>query len=89
MNWSFVMGAWLAAANILCFSLMGVDKSRARRGMWRIKERTLLLTAIAGGSLGGLLGMAAFHHKVNKTAFSLGLPLILACQLALAYYVIK
>lgn len=89
MNWPLIIGIWLAAANILCFSLMGLDKSRAKRGMWRVKERTLILLAIVGGSLGGLLGMAVFHHKVNKTAFSLGLPLILAIELAAAYWILK
>lgn len=34
-----------AAVNTLVFVLYGVDKRRARRGMWRISERTLLTGA--------------------------------------------
>ena len=75
----------LAAVNLLDFVLMGVDKAKARRGAWRIPESTLLLFAILGGSVGGLLGMLLFRHKTRHAAFALGLPLILLAQLALAW----
>ena len=47
----------LAAMNALTFALYGIDKSRARRGAWRIRESTLLGTAACFGALGALLGM--------------------------------
>ena len=75
----------LAAVNLLDFVLMGVDKAKARRGAWRIPESTLLLFAILGGSVGGILGMLLFRHKTRHAAFALGLPLILLAQLALAW----
>ena len=34
--------AVLLVMNVLSFSLMGADKRRAKRGKWRIRERTLL-----------------------------------------------
>ena len=76
---------YLAAVNLLDFILMGADKSKAKRGAYRIPEATLLLFAILGGSVGGILGMLLFHHKTRHAAFALGLPLILLAQLALAY----
>ena len=76
---------YLAAVNLLDFVLMGADKSKARRGAYRVPEATLLLFAILGGSVGGILGMLLFRHKTRHAAFALGLPLILLVQLAVAW----
>lgn len=76
---------YLAAVNVLDFILMGADKAKAKRGARRIPEATLLLFAILGGSVGGILGMLLFRHKTRHAAFALGLPVILLVQLALAY----
>lgn len=73
---------FLLFMNILGFVLMFSDKRRARRGDWRIRERTLFLTAVFGGSLGSILGMWLFHHKTKRWYFVLGMPLILFLQLA-------
>ena len=73
----------LAAMNALTFALYGVDKSRARRGAWRIRESTLLGTAACFGALGALLGMYAFHHKTKHRAFALGVPAMLLVQVVL------
>ena len=74
---------FLLVMNILGFGLMLSDKRRARRGDWRIRERTLFLAAIFGGSLGSILGMWLLHHKTKHWYFVLGMPLILLIQLAL------
>lgn len=73
----------LAAMNALTFALYGVDKSRARRGAWRIRESTLLGAAACFGALGALLGMYAFHHKTKHRAFALGVPAMLLVQVVL------
>ena len=52
--------------NAAGFLVMFADKQKARRGHWRIPERTLLLIAALGGSLGSLLGMYLFHHKYRQ-----------------------
>jgi len=69
---------WLSIImmNVLAFSFMGVDKRRARAGMRRIPERTLFITAIAGGAFGAWLGMYTFRHKTRKRAFVVGMPLL-------------
>lgn len=77
-------GIYFAAINLAGFISMGVDKSRARRQAWRISERTLFLFAIAGGSIGSIIGMRFFHHKTKHWYFVYGLPAILAVQLVLA-----
>ena len=74
---------YLACVNVLAFALFGIDKHRARKGAWRIPEKTLMLLAIAGGSVGALIGMLVFRHKTRKPIFSIGVPIVLAVQIAL------
>lgn len=78
-----LLGLYLLAVNCAAFLLMGIDKRRARRGMWRISERALFLPALLGGALGGTLGMRAFRHKTKHWYFRYGFPLLLALQTAL------
>ena len=68
--------------NILAFCLMGIDKHRARMCQWRIPERVLFGAALLGGSAGAWAGMYLFHHKTKHWYFVVGMPLILAAQLA-------
>lgn len=81
MEWLIL---WLLAANLAGFISMGIDKSRARRGKWRIPEKTLLLIAAAGGSAGSLVGMYYFRHKTKHKKFTAGIPCILLLELAAA-----
>ena len=56
----------LALLNLLSFSLYGIDKLRAKRGMWRIPEATLLWSAALSGALGAFLfGMSLSRHKTK------------------------
>ena len=75
---------YLIAVNIIAFFLYGADKHRAKQGAWRISEKTLLLIAVIGGSIGAILGMHIFHHKTKHWYFRFGLPVILIAQVVLA-----
>lgn len=55
--------------NICLFILFDLDKYKAKRHKNRISEKTLLLLGAMGGPVGGLLGMATFHHKTKKPHF--------------------
>lgn len=79
---------YLLAVNLAAFFLMGADKRRARRGGWRIPEKTLFLPAVLGGALGGVLGMRVFRHKTRHWYFRFGFPLLLLLQLALAVWLL-
>ncbi len=59
------------------------DKSCARRGRWRVPEKTLFIVALLGGSAAMLLTMRAVRHKTRHRRFMWGLPLIIAAQMAL------
>lgn len=75
---------FLVILNIVTFLIYGADKKRARTRQWRIPEKTLLLLALCGGSIGAYAGMHFFRHKTQKPLFKIGIPLIFLCQLALA-----
>ena len=78
---------YLAAVNLVTFTVYGVDKAKARRGAWRVPEKTLFLLPLLGGSIGALLGMRVFRHKTKHWYFVWGIPLILLAQIALAAWV--
>ena len=71
---------YLLIINAAGFLLMLVDKWKAKKNRWRVRESTLLLIAALGGSVGSLLGMYLFRHKTRHLKFTLGIPLILAAQ---------
>lgn len=84
------MAYWLAAVNIAAFFLMWLDKRRAkRRGARRIRERTLFLSALLGGSAGAAAGMWIFRHKTKHWYFVWGMPGILILQLVLAWLFVR
>ena len=78
------LAVWLIAINLVTFAVYGADKRRARRGAWRVPEKTLFLLPLLGGSVGALLGMRVFRHKTKHWYFVWGVPAILLAQLALA-----
>ena len=77
---------YLLIINAAGFFSMLVDKQKAKKKHRRIPERTLLLIAILGGSIGSLLGMYLFRHKTLHPKFTLGIPLILAVQVVLVIW---
>ena len=68
--------------NIVGFALMGIDKKRAVKKLWRIPESTLFIIALIGGSIGSIIGMRVFHHKTRHWYFAYGMPAILFLQIA-------
>ena len=79
---------YLLLINAAAFVLMLVDKIKAKKNRWRIPERTLIGSAVLGGSIGALVGMYTFRHKTRHLKFTLGVPAILIAQIALAVFLI-
>ena len=74
----------LALIAILCGEVLGFlafakDKRRARAGLWRTPESTLLLFGLIGG-LGAWMGQHILRHKTRKQPFSWRLHLIALAQ---------
>ena len=72
---------YLVLVNIIAFITIYIDKKKAIKHKWRIKESTLFLLSIIGGSIGTLLGMYTFRHKTKHLKFTLGIPLIIIIQI--------
>lgn len=80
---------YLLLINAAAFMLMLADKRKAIKNRWRIPERTLILSAALGGSIGALLGMYTFRHKTKHLKFTLGIPAILIAQISLAIWIFQ
>lgn len=72
---------YVVAVNVVAFVVYGVDKYKAQKAKWRIRESTLLLLAAIGGSAGAWLGMKIWRHKTRHAKFRYGVPAILLIQL--------
>ena len=80
--------AYLLIVNAAAFLLMLIDKIKAKKNRWRIRESTLMISAAIGGSIGALAGMYTFRHKTLHRKFTIGIPLILAAQIAAVVYIL-
>lgn len=78
--------AYILIINIIGFLSMYIDKRRAKRNEWRIKEGTLFSIALLGGGIGGIIGMYKFRHKTKKLKFTIGFPTIVILQIVLIAY---
>lgn len=78
-------GIWIVylMLNVIAFSLFGLDKQRAKRGLWRIRESVLLAVIWLMGGVGAWLGMRLFHHKTQKRRFVISANVASVLQLAL------
>ncbi|ABR49695.1 protein of unknown function DUF1294 [Alkaliphilus metalliredigens QYMF] len=71
-----IYGSYLLLINFSSFILVFIDKRKAEKKEWRIKEVSLLLMALAGGGAGVLIGMVLLKHKTHKKKFTMGIPCI-------------
>lgn len=65
----YIYLAAVFALSLAAFAAYGADKSKARRGAWRIPEKVLLGLSFFGGAAGGLCGMLLFRHKTRHWYF--------------------
>ena len=72
---------YLAIISLISVAVTVHDKSAARKNRRRVPEKTLLLLALAGGSVSMYLTMQMIRHKTRHAKFMLGIPAIMALQL--------
>lgn len=78
---------YLIFINLIGFFVMWIDKAKAKRGSWRIPEKTLFIITLIGGGVGTIAGMYTFRHKTKKLRFTIGFPVILITEIFLAIYI--
>lgn len=81
--------AIVAVMSLIAFIAYGADKKKAKKGLYRTREKTLLLLGFFFGAPGALIGMKFFHHKTKHWYFRvvniIGLILQIAILFALLY----
>ena len=82
MSYAFLI-VW-AIMSVVTFVIYAYDKLQAKRGKWRVKERTLLLFTLFMGAPGAMAAMFSLRHKTLKAKFTITVPIFLVLQ-ALAF----
>ncbi len=81
---------YLLIINIIAFVLFFMDKQKAKKDKWRIKESTLHIVGFLGGITGSIAAMILFHHKTKKPKFIIITIIALLFNAFVAYeYVIN
>ena len=76
-----ILAVWLVLINFICVIVCIADKSRAKRGKWRVRESTLWVLTFLGGGAGMYLTMRLIRHKTLHKSFMIGIPLIVILQI--------
>ncbi len=80
---------YLVVINFITLAAYAIDKINACEGRSRIRIVTLLGLAFIGGSIGALVAMYLFRHKTQKDYFAVGVPLIIATQIIVIFYLMN
>ena len=78
--------------NIFSFFLFAYDKFRAlhiSKNVSRISEKKLLLSSLIGGSIGSVLAMLFFRHKIKKFSFLIKFLLLFIFQIVIVLLFLK
>jgi uncharacterized membrane protein YsdA (DUF1294 family) len=87
-TWYHALIVWLLAINVVALGYYGYDKARAGARGRRVPELVLHGLVLAGGTLGGYLGMRLFRHKTIKGEFRIVFWVIAVLQAALVVAIV-
>ncbi len=80
---------YIIALSLITFVAYAVDKRKAKKGKWRIKEVTLLGLSFFGGAFGGYVAMNVKRHKTKHWYFHAVNLLGILWQAAALVYLIQ
>lgn len=91
INWEEIFSLqnilwYLLIINLFGFFMMWLDKRKAKKGSWRIPEKTLFIVTALGGGIGTIAGMYTFRHKTQKLNFVIGFPFITILEIIAIVY---
>ena len=75
--------------NIFVYILYRIDKRRAAKGEWRIKEKTLLWCAVIFGAIGAWEGVFHLRHKSKHWNFKIIISLSMFIQLIILFSLLR
>ena len=84
----FILG-YLLVLSLVAGIVTIYDKGAAKANKRRVPENSLLLISLLGGSVAMYLVMKMIHHKTNKDKFMRGIPLIIALQALMIFFVYR
>jgi uncharacterized membrane protein YsdA (DUF1294 family) len=71
---------------VITFATFALDKWKAVKHKRRISEFNLLILTFLGGTLGAVLAMLIFRHKVSKKSFLWKMGVIILVQIFLVLF---
>ena len=80
---------WFLLFSLIAIVITVYDKIISKkRGKKRIPEATLLVISALGGSLAMYLTMLFIRHKTKHMKFMIGIPVIMALQIAAIVFIV-
>ena len=77
--------AFIFIMTFITLAFYAADKKKAEKNKWRVKEKTLLLLSLCGGSIGGMIALFGLRHK-NRHWYFVAVNIIsLIIHLCLGY----
>jgi len=80
---------YLICINIFSFIYYGYDKLQAIRNdknISRISEKSLLIVSFIGGTIGAIISMLLFRHKIKKLSFMVKFFIVVLIQVLVCYF---
>lgn len=74
---------YLLIINLYGMGLIIADKTKARKGSWRIPEKRLFIVGLFGAAVGMFISMNIIRHKTKHISFMLGFPVMIGLHIAL------
>ena len=71
---------YVAIISIISVIMTIKDKSYAKKGKWRVPEKTLFILSALGGSVAMYITMKTIRHKTQHKRFMIGIPAIMVGQ---------
>ncbi|NLD49847.1 MAG: DUF1294 domain-containing protein [Clostridiaceae bacterium] len=84
-HYKWILLLYIIIINIFGFIIVGIDKYKASKKLWRIPERNFFIMAALGAAPGVYLGILNFRHKTKHLAFMAGIPAIFISQVIVLF----
>ncbi|MEN8303809.1 MAG: DUF1294 domain-containing protein [Campylobacterota bacterium] len=83
---------YLICINLIGFIFYTYDKLQSLKNIKNIKrvpENRLLFTTLLGGTVGSMIAMFTFRHKIKKPSFIVKFSIVVIIQVSLIYLYIN